>query len=272
MLRRCKIARLSAWAGRSRAGRHSHMARAQELVYRNMRPLVQTVRPPAPRIIQNTVHQTVVHLHQTNRRDIRNHITQDGRGNSLLLVRHAAPAPDGGMDESRPALTARRMIRILSAESARQTLRPFYRKLVHELLDREREEYRGKPAQSLLLVQRILGRRQTTDTLLRLCRQTAETLEGGILHRIRFYRYARHELAVPEDLRHLPTVRQISPSAKPPPEPEARYEPGQTAKEQAPPSAGGLRLSAGEFQRLVQGVADTLDRRSRLESLCRGGM
>lgn len=290
--RQSSIARLSGGAGLSRTGRHSRMARGQELVYRNMRPLVQSVPPPAPRIIQNTVHQTVVHLHQTTHQHILHRLTAAGdrQGNMTLLVRQAAvqPVPDSAADDTRPALAARRMLRVLSTESARQTLRPFYRQLLQELLDREREEYRSKPAQSLLLVQRILGRHQTLTTLRRFFRRTTERLDGAILHSILYRRYvrrirqdeedgllcryARRDLSVPEDLRSLSAAKRYAfpPQAPPGREPERETQAEPQRSVTVP--AGGFPLSGGEFQLLVRGVAEALDRRNRLDSLRRGGM
>lgn len=284
------MARLSGGAGLSRAGRHSPAARFQELVYRNARPPAQPARPPAPRIIQNTVHQTVVHLHQTTHQHILNRLSaaRDGQGNTTLLVKQTAarPMPDSGTDDSRPALAARRMLRVLSAESARQTLRPFYRNMLQELLEQEREEYRSKPAQSLLLVQTMLGRRQALTTLRRFYQQTVERLDGSVFHSLIYRKYVRHirqeesgglvrryasrELAVPEDLRLLPAAKRLPPPPPPLPERETDREPPAEPSRPAPP-ASGLRLSGGDFQMLVRGVADALDRQSRLNSLRRGG-
>lgn len=274
-------------AGRRRTGTHT-----QELVYRNMRPLVQPVQPPAPRIVQNTVHQTVVHLHQTTHQHILNRLSaaRDGQGNTMLLVKQTAlqPAPDSVMDESRPALAARRMLRILSAESARQALRPFYRNMFQELLEQEREAYHSKPAQSLLLVQRILGRHQMLTTLRRFYRQTTEQLDGSILHRIIYRRYVRHiqqeeegsllyryasqERPVPEDLRSLPVAKRYSLPPQSPPRPEPEPEPQTEPRKSVPAPAGGLALSNGDFQNLVRGVAAALNRQSRLDSMRRGGL
>lgn len=277
--------------GLSRAGRHRQNARFQELVYRNTRPLVQAVQPPAPRIIQNTVHQTVIHLHQTTHQHIQNRLSaaRDGQGNTMLLVKQTAvpPAPDGAADESRPALAARKMLRILSTESARQMLRPFYRGMLQEFLAQEREEYRSKPAQSLLLVQSMLGRYQTLTALRRFYRKTTRELDGSLLHmlihrsyirHIRLdggeglvYRYARRELAVPEDLRSLPAAKRPAPP-QPQPEQEAEHESRAGPQKTAPAPAGGLFPSDTDFQALVRGVADALGRQSRVESLRRGGM
>lgn len=287
--RRSSIARLSGGAGLSRAGRHSRTALSQELVYRNTRPLVQPVQPPAPRIIQNTVHQTVVHLHQTTHQHILNRLSaaRDGQGNTMLLVKQTAmqPASASAIDDSRPALAARRMLRVLSTESARQTLRPFYRNVLQELLERERDEYRNKPAQSLLLVQSMLGRHQTLTTLRRFYRRTTEQLDSSVFHSLIYRKYIRHiqqdgeggfvhryvnrELSVPEDLRLLPVAKRLPPP--PPPEHETVREPQTALPKPSPPPAYGLRLSNNDFQMLVRGVADVLGRQSRLNSLRRGG-
>jgi len=284
------MTRLSGGTGLPRAGRRRPGTHAPELVYRNMRPLVQpTIQPPAPRIIQNTVHQTVVHLHQTTHQHILNRLSAAGGGreHTTLLVQQTAmqPAPESAMDGSRPALAARRMLRILSAESARQTLRPFYRGMLQGLLEQEREAYRGKPAQALLLMQRMLGRHQMLTTLHRLYRRTTEQLEGSILHRIVYRRYVRciqqgengllfrytsRERPVPEELRSLPVAkRYVLPS---PPGQESEQEPRAEPQKPAPAPAGGLSLSGGDFQLLVRGVAEALGRQSRLDSLRRGGM
>jgi len=275
--------------GLSRAGRHRQDLRVQELVYRHTRPLARPVPPPAPRIIQNTVHQTVVHLHQTTHQHILNRLSAagDGRGSTTLLVRQTAlpPPPDGAMDESRPALAARGLLRVLSTESAQRTLRPFYRELLQELLAREREEYRGKPARSLLLVQNILGRSQTLAVLRRFFRETTE--RRSIVHSLIYHsyvrryrqdgesgpipRYARRELALPEDLHGLYVAKRLPPPQQPP-EPEEAPESREEPRKPAPPPTGGLTLSEADFQGLVRGVADALNRQSRLDSLRRGGM
>jgi len=161
------------------------------------------------------------------------------------------------MDGSRPSLAARRLLRILSTQSARRTLRPFYRGLFQELLAREREEYRGKPARSLLLVQTILGRRQMLAVLRRSYRETTE--RNFVL---RFRQDGESSLYVAKRL----------PPPKRPPEPEEAHRPREEPQTPAPPPAGGLSLSEAEFQTLVRGVAGILSRQSRLDALRRGGM
>lgn len=289
--RRCSIARLSAGAGLSRAGRHGRHPRAQELIYRNTRPLVQTVQPPAPRIIQNTVHQTVVHLHQTTHQHIRSQITAraGGQGHTTLLVRQSAASPAEGsvIDPSRPAWTARWLLRILSMESARRTMRPFYQEMFQGFLEQAQEAHRGKPAQSLLLVQRLLGRHQTLTTLRRFYQRTVEQLDGAILRRLIcrqfvrtirqeqsggfIYRYAKREMPVPEDLRRLAVAKRHS--LPPPPPSEQEVDPVRQAEPQKPlPPSNPPCLSGSDFQALVRGVADALSRQSRLDSLRRGGI
>lgn len=253
--------------------------------------MTRTIQPPAPRIIRNTVHQTVVHLHQTTHQHIQSRITagSGGRDRSTLLVCRSAapPAQERALDPSRPAQTARRLLRILSMESARQTMRPFYLEMFRGFWAREREEYRGRPAQSLLLVERVLGRQQALHTLRRFCRRTLERLDGTILYSRIFHRYVRllrqdvdggfihryigREAPVPEDLRRLSAAKRSLPPRQPPPEQKPGHEPQAEPHNPAPP-AGGFRLSGSDFQLLVRGVADALGRRSRLESLRRGGM
>ena len=260
-------------------------------MYRSTRPIVQTVQPPAPRIIQNTVHQTVVHLHQTTHQHLRSQITAraGGQGHTTLLVRQSAASPAEGsvIDPSRPAWTARRLLRILSMESARQTMRPFYQAMFQGFWEQERETRRGKPEQSLLLVQSILGRHQTLATLRRFYQRTVEQLDDAVFHTlirrqsVRYirqeenggflHRYARRETPVPEDLRYLPAAKRLASPPQPPPEREAAPGRQAEAQKQAPPE-NGFRMSGSDFQILVRGVADALSRQSRLDSLRRGGM
>jgi len=261
-------------------------------VYRNTTPPARpVVQPPAPRIVQNIVRQTVVHYHQTTHQHIQNLLSavRSGPGETTILIKQTVLQPAAGgseIDESRPALTARRMLRVLSADSARQILRPFYRELFQGLLAQERENYQGRPARSLLLVRSILGQRQTLTALQRFYRQTMEQLDIRVLRSLIFengtrrlrqdgewnlvHRYARREADVPEDLRRLPAARRFQILPLPPPERETVREP-EKAPGTAPPS-GGFRLSGRDFRILVRGVADALDRQRRTESLRRGGM
>lgn len=247
-------------------------------MYRNTRPLARTIRPPAPRVIQNIVHQTVIHLHQTTRRYTLSRLSAvgAGRGGAVLLVRQAAvqPVRDGAVDASRPALAARRLLRLLSAESARQTLRPFYQKLFRELLAQELEKHRSRPAQSLLLARCVLGRRTLDSFILHSFiyrRYVCRVRQDG--ERYFFHRSAGPRQALPGNLPH-PAEERVS-TLLPPPEPPERgpnrpLPKGQMAEGAA--ATAGLRLSGAEFRLLVRGVADALGRQGRLDTLRRGGM
>lgn len=248
------MSRLCNGAGLRRRG-----APVQELVYRTARPPVRPVRPPAPRIIQNTVHQTVVHLHQT----VHRHITRlaaapGGRGRAAPSARPAPAAPAGAavMDPSRPARTARRLLRILSAESARQAMRPFYWDLLRRLLAKEREERRKGPGAALLhgLV------------LHRYVRSTVQTEEHIFLHR-----YAVRELPMPDDLRLLPAALRLPPPGQPQ-QPQPASRPPEAVCQPLRSAGGGSGLSDTELRALAGRVADALDRQGRLEALRRGGM
>ena len=132
----------------SRAGRHSRSARHLELAHRTMRPPARPVPPPAPRIIQNTIHQTVVHLHQTTHQRVFNRFTAAGYGTAALIVRQAPapPAPEDGIDPSRPTLIAHKLLRILSADSAQRVLQPFFYRIYQGFREQEREIWRSRPS------------------------------------------------------------------------------------------------------------------------------
>lgn len=136
------------------------------------------------------------------------------------------------------------------------------------------------------LVQTVLGRRRTLDTLRRFYCHIVNCLDifslqnmifrrsvrhiwrdetGGLVHR-----YARREPDVPEELCRLPAAKPV-PSPMQPPEPEERREPEKRRPDPSPVEHG-LRLTDRDFRVLVRGVADALGRQSRLESLRRGGM
>ncbi len=283
-----KTARLTAGAKTPRAGRHSRTARSCELFYRRARPPQRPLQPP-PKIIHNTIHQTVVHLHPASHCHTQSRITvQTARhGRAALLVGRApaAPAAGHGLDLSRPSRIARRLLRILSMESARRIMRPFYQDMFRRFWAREREARPGKPAR--FLPPDFPDRRRTLCILYSLFRRTSRTLEETVLQsllfrryartsqrageRILLYRYAIRELPVAEDLRRLPPAGRVSP----PPEPQVRGPAARAPerRESAPPKPEGVfRLNGAEFQILVSRVADTLGRQRRLESLRQGGM
>ncbi len=145
-----RAARLSGGLRRSRAGRHGHGGFAQELIYRSVAPLARPIRQPAPQIIHNTVHQTVVHLHQTTHQRVFNRFTAAGSGMTELIVRQAPapPPPENGIDPSRPTLIAGRLLRVLSTDSAQKVLQPFFYRIVQNFLEQEREIRQSRPSQT----------------------------------------------------------------------------------------------------------------------------
>ena len=282
-----------------------------ELIHRRTAP-PKAPEPPPPRPnIYNTVHRTVVHLHQTNVQQVRRQITAAGRPrrDALLLLLPRLAALGGRSDRpdpARPARTACALIRIFSRESAKRELRPFYRDVFRGVLREEQERYKSRPAQAVRLVWSLFGQHGALRTLRRFCLGAAERLGcfpvlGGhtslyltacALMRSRVCRryirrlWSREVLHVPrrcsgwegpaaDGLLCLTAARS---AALPPREvlermalsvsretAPARPAPGQGSAQ------GEMRLSEADFRALVRGVADSLERRSRLESLKKGG-
>ena len=145
-----RAARLSGGLRRSRAGRHGRGGSAQELIYRSAAPPAGPIRRPAAQIIHNTVHQTVVHLHQTTHQRVFNRFTAPGSGMTELIIRQAPapPPPEDGIDPSRPTLIAGRLLRVLSTDSAQKVLQPFFYRIIQRFLEQEREIRQGRPSQA----------------------------------------------------------------------------------------------------------------------------
>lgn len=143
-------ARLAGGLRRSRAGRHGRGGTPPELIYRSVAAPARPVRQPAPQIIHNTIHQTVVHLHQTTQQRVFNQFTAAGTEAAELIVRQTPtlPAPEGGIDSSRPTLMAGRLLRILSTGSARKVLQPYFDRIVRDVLEQEREIWQSRPSQA----------------------------------------------------------------------------------------------------------------------------
>lgn len=118
-------------------------------MYRRTRPPERPIPQPAPRIIHNTVHQTIVHLHQTKHQRVFNRFTAAGGERAELIVRQAPPppSPENSIDPSRPTLMANKLLRVLSTESAQKVLQPFFYRIVQSFLEREREVQPGRPSQ-----------------------------------------------------------------------------------------------------------------------------
>lgn len=143
---------------------------------REIPPPALVLRRERPRTIKTVVErrpvsQTVVH----------NHITQVVRQTVLPrrdTVYRSLPRPTGrGSEEddrSRPTLAARRLVRLFSAESARRELRLFFRGVVHNVWNEERETARSRPEQAVSLVYRLFGEQYLLQTLDRLSRERQE--------------------------------------------------------------------------------------------------
>ncbi len=125
--------------------------------------------------------KTVVERRAVSQTVVHNHITQVVRQTVLprrdtvyrFLPRPAGRGPEED-DRSRPTLAARRLVRLFSAESARRELRLFFRGVVQNVLNEERETVRSRPEQAVSLVYRLFGEQYLLQTLDRLSRERQE--------------------------------------------------------------------------------------------------
>lgn len=273
------------------------------LIHRRVRP----APPPRSRetkIVRNTVHQTVVHIHQTVLKQSRITAVRNPRQDVfLLLLPRIRPRPREPDPLSRPTRAAKMLVRVFSRESARRELRPFYSGVVRGVLKEEQERYRSRPTQAISLIWSLFGRPHAFRTLTRFYLSAVERLGSncfpalngpnalylatGVLTYSRLYqryvyqlwnrsgiapRYAVHTGGTAEDLSHLPVARRGLPPFRQAAErllQEAGG--GQVRRTEAPSSGREPRLSEREFRALVRGVTAALSRQSRLESLQRGG-
>lgn len=264
--------------------------------------------PPRQTIVHNTLRQTVVHLHPVS---VFRHTTcqvssvQLLRTDAFLFVLSQHPRLQTGFeaDPSRPTQAAQRIVHIFSKESAQRQLRPFYSAVVRSVLREEQDRYRSKPSQAISLIWNLFGRRQAFRTLTRfylgaveklgsnyypaLTGPNALYLAAGVVLHSRVYqryvrqlfshgqdlipmRYAAHERVVADDLIRLLTVRHALPSRE---ALEQLMDSGrETHRPEVVEQPYEMRLSGADFRALVQGVATSLSRQTRLESLRRGGM
>lgn len=299
-----KLSRLGGPPLRSWAGRHSRLSAPLSLIHR--KPKLSTPPPPAP--VYQTIHQTVIHLAPVTHQHIL-HKTASIHCLSadafLLLMPPAAPLDRRGLepDPSRPTRTVQRLRRIFSMDSVQRQLRPFYRDIVRGVLKEEQERYQSRPTQAISLIWNLFGRQQAFRTLTRfylsaveklgshyypaLHGQNALYLAAGVVLHSQVYqryvrqlwrgesgglplRYAHHQQAMTDDLLSLQVARRTLPPQKVLEEiaPPRQQEP--SVRE--PVRAGAVHLSQADFRALVQGVADSLGRQARLESLRRGGI
>lgn len=206
------------------------------------------------------------------------------------------------VDPARPTRTAQRILRLFSVESAQRQLRPFYSHIVRHVLKEEQERYKSRPTQAISLIWNLFGRQQAFRTLTRfyfsaveklgsnyypaLHGQNALYLAAGVVLRSQIYqryvrqlwsrestdvplRYAHHTQALADDLLQLQVTRRVLPP-KEPLEEMVRFQQDEHPPHE-PPQARELHLSEADFRALVQGVASSLGRQTRLEALRRGG-
>lgn len=206
------------------------------------------------------------------------------------------------MDPARPTRTAQRLLRLFSVESAQRQLRPFYSRIVRHVLKEEQERYKSRPTQAISLIWNLFGQRAGIphpDSFLFQCggkagqqllprppRQNALYLAAGVVLHSRIYqhyvrqlrswersdailRYTHHAQVLADDLVQLQVQRRVLPPQEPLekmtlPQPEGR-------PPRESPQTQEIHLSDADFRALVQGVASSLGRQTRLESIRRGG-
>lgn len=273
------------------------------LIHRRMRPAA----PPPPRetkIIRNTVHQTVVHIHQSvlnqSRITMVHHLRQDAL---LLLLPQIQSRPREPDYLSRPTRSAKMLVRIFSRESARRELQPFFSDVVRGMLKEEQERYRSRPTKAISLIWSLFGHPHVFRTLTRFYLSAVERLNyvpalngpnaldlaTGVLTHSKLYqryfyqkwnradsgialRYSVHTGGMAEDLMRLPVARRgVLPSRQAVERLIQESGGGQARQAEASVSEREPRLSEREFRALVRGVTAALSRQSRLESLQRGG-
>ena len=269
----------------------------------------RALRPPAPvthitKQFHTTLRQTVIHQHSFVQKTLYQRVEAAGHWRQdlffLLLPQRTGGAADPA---AQPVRAARVFLRIFSGEGARRELLPFYSGVVRSVLREEQERYKSRPSQAVSLIWTLFGRPNAFRTLTRFYLSAAQKLgssyfpalnsrntlflAAGIVLHSRLYRqyvrqlwdseaasiplrYAVHERTVTSGLLRFPAappsrevIRRLIDSAgetRPAPEPLL------------PRPQPEVRLSEDDFQALVRDVAYSLNRRSRLERLQKGGI
>jgi len=258
------------------------------------------------KVVEQTVRQNVIHIHQTIRQQIirqrlvsASYLRQEA---FLVMLPRERRSGRELEDMSRPARAARRLMRIFSKESARRELQPFYSTVVRNVLREEQDRYRSRPGQAISLIWNLFGRQQAFRTLTRFYMSAVEKLGSnyypalsgpnalylatGVLLHSRVYRqyvqqlwrsgtmdlpvhYAPRQRLSSEELDRLEVVRRVLPPRQVVEQLEEHTPP--EAVHSAPETAEqSVRLSEADFRALVQGVAQSLGRETRLEALRRG--
>lgn len=275
------------------------------LVYRKTKPAKQP--RPVSAVTQNIIRQTVVHLYQVSHRHILHKAAaiQYLRTDAFLLLlpplqRRERHEWEG--DPYRPTRTAKRLIHLFSMESAKRQLRPFYSDIVRSVLKEEQDRYKSRPTQAISLIWNLFGRQQAFRTLTRFYMSAVEKLgsnyypalhgqnalylaAGVVLHSQIYQRYVRqlwsqigtgiplhftdHAHSVTDEVLKLQVARRVLPSREPLEKMVQAQQDTRPAQEAA--QVREVHLSEADFRALVQGVAASLGRQSRLEVLRKGG-
>lgn len=311
MSRRAEAHLFSVRRRRSSAlGLHSVLYRRINLVHRRAQ-VVPPAPVKRAQVIHNTVYQTIVHVHQTTLQHIRRQINAASylRQDAFLLVlpQPAAPRRGDRLDPAQPTRAAHALLRIFSKESARREMRPFYSDVVRGVLQEEQERYKSRPTKAISLIWNLFGQHNAFRTLTRfylgavdklgsnyfpaLSGANSLYLAAGVLMHSQVYqryihqiwsqeahalpfRYASREGAVTEDLLRLPVAKRTFLPSRDELERMVRsvdQDRANTAVSAATP-APEVRLSQSDFRALVRGVTNSIDRRTRLEALRKGGL
>lgn len=290
----------------TRTGQHTQFGDVPHLVYRKTK--LPPPPKPAAKAVQTIVQQTVIRLTPVTHCHIRQQAIsiQHLSTNAFLLL---APPPtrrtgrEDVVDPARPTQTAQRLLRLFSVESAQRQLRPFYSRIVRHVLNEEQERYKSRPTQAISLIWNLFGRRQAFRTLTRfyfsaveklgsnyypaLHGQNALYLAAGVVLHSRIYqhhvrqlwnrentavplRYARRPQTLADNLVQLQVKRRVLPPREPLEEMVHTQSNDRPPRE--PPQTQKVQLSEADFRALVQGVASSLGRQTRLEALRQGGM
>lgn len=296
----------------SALGRHSVLCRRIDLVHRKAQAVPPAPVKPAQVIHNTVyqtivhVHQTTL---QHIRRQINaaSYLRQDAF--LLVLPQPAAPRSGDRLDPAQPTRAAHTLLRIFSKESARREMRPFYSDVVRGVLQEEQERYKSRPTKAISLIWNLFGQHNAFRALTRfylgavdklgsnyfpaLSGANSLYLAAGVLMHSRVYqryihqiwsqeahalplRYASREGAVTEDLLRLPVAKRTFLPSRDELERMVRSVDQERANTAVPAAAPTpppeVRLSQSDFRALARGVTNSIDRRTRLEALRKGGL
>lgn len=186
-------------------------------------------------------------------------------------------------------------------------MRPFYSDAVRGVLREEQERYKSRPTRAISLIWNLFGQHNAFRTLTRFYLRAVDKLGSGYfpalsganslylaagvltrsrvcqqyIHRIwsrethaASLRYASREEAVTEDLLRLPAAKRTFLPSRDELERMVRSVDQERAgaSAAAPAPTPEVRLSESDFRALVRGVTSSIDRRTRLDALRKGGL